>query len=105
MRAGSGWRVRQLSGMILSCRMLRLIVIGCLATLVLIGTGVAADSWPEVYDPFRVRTLHLQMESGSSWGAVVSDSDFDNPQNAQFWMEAEAPIAVTVKRKSDPAVG
>lgn len=105
MPAVQGWRVRQLSGMILSCRMLRLIVIGCLATLVLIGTGAAADSWSEVYDPFRVRTLHLQMEAGSSWGAVVSDSDFDNPQNAQFWTEAEAPIAVTVKRKSDPAVG
>src|SRR5687768_7109171 len=58
------------------------------------GAAAFAESWPEIYDPFRVRTLYLQMESGSSWGAVVSDGDFDNPQNAQFWIEDEAPIAV-----------
>jgi hypothetical protein len=66
--------------------------------------GAQAD-WPTLYDPFRVRTLYLQMEAGSSWGAVVSDSDFNSPQNALFWMEGETPIPVTVKRKSDPAIG
>jgi hypothetical protein len=73
--------------------------------LAFVASAAFADAWPEVYDPFRVRTLYLQMESGSSWGAVVSDNDFDNPQDAQFWTEDETPIAVTVKRKSDPAVG
>jgi hypothetical protein len=61
--------------------------------------------WPDLYDPLRVRTIHLQMESGGSWGSVVSDNDFDNPQNALLWTEEESPIQVTVKRKSDPAIG
>jgi hypothetical protein len=78
-------------------------------TLGLLSAGLASQSvradWPDLYDPLRVRTLHLQMEPGSSWGAVVSDSDFNNPQNALLWTDAEAPIAVTVKRKSDPAIG
>lgn len=65
----------------------------------------AAAAWPDIYDPFRVRTINLQMESGSSWGAVVSDADFNNPQNALLWTDDETPIQVTVKRKSDPAVG
>jgi hypothetical protein len=64
----------------------------------------AKAEWPELYDPFVVRTLYLQMETGG-WGAVVSDSDFDDPQNAQFWTDGEAPIPVTIKRKSDPAIG
>ena len=65
---------------------------------------VQAATWEELYDPFRVRTIYLEMESGN-WGSVVSDSDFDNPQNAQLWTGDELPIAVTVKRKSDPAIG
>jgi hypothetical protein len=65
--------------------------------------GARAD-WPDIYDPFQVRTLYLQMETGS-WGAVVSDNDFDDPQDAQFWTDGEPPIPVTVKRKSDPAIG
>ena len=65
---------------------------------------VARAEWPSLYDPFVVRTLYLQMETGG-WGAVVSDNDFDDPQNAQFWTDGEPPIPVTVKRKSDPAIG
>ncbi len=65
----------------------------------------AQDDWQDLYDPFRIRTIHLQMESGSSWGSVVSDSDFNNPQNALLSTDDETPIPVTVKRKSDPAVG
>ncbi|MCI0362830.1 MAG: chitobiase/beta-hexosaminidase C-terminal domain-containing protein, partial [Phycisphaerales bacterium] len=65
----------------------------------------AADGWPELYDPFQVRTIYLQMEAGSSWSAVVSDADFNNPQNALLWADGETPIQVTVKRKSDPAIG
>src|SRR5687768_7011881 len=78
-------------------------------TLCLLSAGISSQSaradWPDLYDPLRVRTLYLQMEAGSSWGAVVSDSDFNNPQNALLWTDGEAPIAVTVKRKSDPAIG
>jgi hypothetical protein len=65
---------------------------------------LGADGWQELYNPFRVQTIYLQMES-SGWGAVVSDTDFDDPQNAQLWADGESPVAVTVKRKSDPAVG
>src|SRR5688572_11880612 len=76
--------------------------------IMVLGFGLSAgygQGWPDIYDPMQVRTLHLQMESGSSWQAVVNDAGFDNPQNALFWLEGEVPIAVTVKRKSDPAVG
>jgi hypothetical protein len=65
----------------------------------------ARADWPDVYDPFRVRTIYLQMEMGGNWGSVVSDSDFNNPQNALLWTDEETPIQVTVKRKSDPAIG
>jgi hypothetical protein len=79
------------------------------SSLCFVLTGLSVQSvradWPDLYEPLRVRTLYLQMESGSSWGAVVSDADFNNPQNALFWTDAETPIAVTVKRKSDPAIG
>src|SRR5688572_14355390 len=74
------------------------------AALVLSALQLNGAAWEELYDPFRIRTIYLQMESGS-WGAVVSDSDFDDPQNAVLWTDGEASIPVTVKRKSDPAVG
>lgn len=64
----------------------------------------ADEQWPALYDPFRVRTLYLQMES-SGWSSVVNDSDFDSPQNARLWTDGEPSIPVTVKRKSDPAIG
>ena len=74
------------------------------ATLASSSHHLEAAAWEELYDPLRVRTIYLRMESGN-WSSVVSDSDFDDPQNAQLWTDEEFPIAVTVKRKSDPAVG
>src|SRR5688572_20967888 len=79
--------------------------LGCLIFLVCFSIpAMAAEGWPEVFDPFRVLTLHLQMSSGD-WSAVQADADFNDPRPAQFWAEGESPIAVTVKRKSDPALG
>src|SRR5688572_27874033 len=72
----------------------------CLAT----SLEGADEQWPALYDPFRVRTLYLQMES-SGWSSVVNDGVFNSPRNAQLWTDGEPSIPVTVKRKSDPAIG
>jgi hypothetical protein len=81
--------------------------VGLLVGLVMLISGLparTAEGWPDVFDPFRVLTLHLEMASGD-WSAVQADADFNDPRPAQFWADGELPIAVTVKRKSDPPLG
>jgi hypothetical protein len=80
---------------------------GVLLTLfsVAFGTHVsAAENWPDVFNPLRVLNLHLQMDPGD-WSAVQNDTTFSDPRPAQFWADGETPIAVIVKRKSDPPIG
>ena len=65
---------------------------------------VAVPDWPELYDPFRVVTINLQMPPGD-WATVVGDESLSIVKTAQLWSDGETPITVTVKRKSDPPVG
>jgi hypothetical protein len=69
-----------------------------------ISAAPAAEDWPEVFNPFRVLNLHLQMDSGD-WSAVQNDTSFTDERPGQFWADGETPVAVIVKRKSDPALG
>ncbi len=75
-----------------------------LFSLVFAGTVRAAEKWPDVFNPLRVLNLHLQMDP-ADWTAVQNDTSFTDARPAQFWADAETPIAVTVKRKSDPPIG
>src|SRR5215213_9378885 len=79
------------------------------ATLLLVAllssaAASGAEGWPAVFNPFRVLTLHLQIDPGD-WATVQADADFNDPRPAQFWADGEEPIAVIVKRKSDPPIG
>ena len=62
----------------------------------------AQIGWPEVFDPFQVTTIYLQIDP-TDWNIVRSDTSLTIKKNATLWADTETPIAVTVKRKSDPA--
>jgi hypothetical protein len=72
--------------------------------LACVARTIAADKWPDVFNPLQVLNLHLQMDAGD-WSAVQNDASFMDERPAQFWADGETPIAVTVKRKSDPPIG
>jgi hypothetical protein len=63
----------------------------------------AQGGWPQVFDPNVVLNLHLQM-TGADWNTVQNDTSFSVEVPAQFWADGEAPILVSVRRKSDKAL-
>ncbi len=79
-----------------------LVTVLCLIT----PTEGKPAEWREVFDPYRVITLHLQVES-NDWNRVR----FDQPSQsegwvpevaeAQMWAEGEAPIRVLIRRKGE----
>lgn len=80
---------------------------GWLLSLVLvafISRVDAAEEWPAVFNPLRVLNLHLQMDP-ADWSAVQNDNSYTIERPAQFRADGETNIAVTVKRKSDTAIG
>jgi hypothetical protein len=66
-------------------------------------SAAAQGGWPSVFDPTVVLTLHLQM-AGADWTTVQNDTTFSIEVPAQFWADGEAPILVSVRRKSDAAL-
>lgn len=68
-----------------------------------------ADTWRDVLDPYRVRTVYLQM-STSDWDRIRFDQPSQSeswvPEVASAWLNEEGmtPIQVAVRRKgeSDP---
>lgn len=90
-----------------------------IARLVLLlstAAPAAADlPWPEIFDPFQVRTIHLQLDA-QKWDAIRRDTNFYDPvlnirEPCQLWMTGDTPpnsletsITVEVRRKSDPAL-
>ncbi|HZI30206.1 MAG TPA: CotH kinase family protein [Gemmatimonadaceae bacterium] len=63
----------------------------------------STDTWPGVFDPFTVLSLHIVM-SNSDWDTIRRDQTNSIEVLAQFHAEGEAPIAVTVRRKSSRAL-
>ncbi|HZJ16322.1 MAG TPA: CotH kinase family protein, partial [Chthoniobacteraceae bacterium] len=71
----------------------------------------AAPEWKEVYDPFTVRTLYLQLDP-SDWDRVRHDvpveGQTEGQERAQAWFndEGESQILVEIRRKgaTDPAL-
>lgn len=69
-------------------------------------SGLCAQEWQEVFDPFRVLTLHLEMDS-NDWERVRFDQPSQNeswvPEVAEalLWADGESPLRVTVRRKGE----
>jgi len=59
--------------------------------------------WPEIFDPARLLRLNLEMDSGD-WTTIQHDLSFDIEVPALLWMDGEAPILVSVRRKSCDAL-
>ena len=64
-----------------------------------VGSLAHAQQWPEIFDPFALRTLYLEMSSGD-WATIQNDETFDVELPAMFWMEEDTPIQISVRRKS-----
>src|SRR5688572_7363833 len=66
----------------------------------------AQEPWQEVFDPYRVLTLNLQL-SAADWDRVRHDQPSQNeawiPEvaEAQMWGEGETPIRVLIRRKGE----
>ncbi len=76
-----------------------------LAVGLLIGTvqSAIAQTWPDIFDPGQLLTLNLAIDPGD-WATVQGDTSFSVEVPAQFWLEGEAPMLISVRRKSDPAL-
>lgn len=65
--------------------------------------GAQVPSWPGIFDVFTMHTLNLSM-NGNDWQTVQNDSSLSIEVPALFWTGNEAPITVTVRRKSATAL-
>ena len=62
-----------------------------------------AEARLAVFNPFQLMTLNLELDP-ADWDAIRRDMTFENEVPAQFWAEGEAPILVSVRRKSSRAL-
>src|SRR5688572_13985047 len=71
--------------------------------LVAMAAPVSAQSWPRVFDPLVVRTFNLELEP-ADWDVIRFDTTNEIEVPAMFWADDEAPILVSVRRKSSRAL-
>lgn len=74
-----------------------------LALTVLTPLGAQAQSWPDIFNPFEVKTLNLEM-SPTDWDTIRWDNTNEIEVRARFWADGEEPIEVSVRRKSSRAL-
>lgn len=80
-----------------------------LCVLVLAGGLAGAPAraqvpeWQAVFNPFQILSLHLEM-SDADWETIRFDTTNEIEVPAQFWADGEAPILVSVRRKSSRAL-
>ncbi|MCH7720246.1 MAG: lamin tail domain-containing protein [Planctomycetes bacterium] len=68
-------------------------------------TGAAtAQGWPDVFDPFQLLTLNLEMDD-ADWQTIQNDESFSIEVPADFWADGEEPILISVRRKSADPLG
>jgi hypothetical protein len=73
-----------------------------LASLFLAAVPASAQGWPEIFDPLVLRTINLQM-SNEDWQTIQHDETFEIEVPTWMWLDGEAPILVSIRRKSaDP---
>ncbi len=66
-------------------------------------TAVNAQAWPDVFNPFQILTLNLQI-SDQDWDTIRFDTTNEIEVPASFWADGESPILVSVRRKSSRAL-
>jgi hypothetical protein len=71
--------------------------------LVALSASASAQSWPQVFDPFVVRTFNLELDP-ADWDVIRFDTTNEIEVPAQFWADDESPILVSVRRKSSRAL-
>src|SRR5687767_12342124 len=70
---------------------------------VLTVSGANAQAWPDVFNPFQILTLNLQL-SDQDWDTIRHDLTNEIEVPATFWADGETPILVLVRRKSSRAL-
>lgn len=87
------------------CRRVRSVVTLSMmfALTVLTPLGAQAQSWPDIFNPFEVKTLNLEL-SPADWDIIRFDLTNDIEVPARFWADGEEPIEVSVRRKSSRAL-
>src|SRR5687768_15291220 len=70
---------------------------------VLTASAANAQAWPDVFNPFQILTLKLQL-SDQDWDTIRHDTTNEIEVPAQFWADGETPILVSVRRKSSRAL-
>jgi hypothetical protein len=70
---------------------------------VVAASAAKAQAWPDVFNPFQILTLNLQL-SDQDWDTIRHDITNEIEVPAQFWADGETPILVSVRRKSSRAL-
>ena len=71
--------------------------------LIIIAPGALAQTWPDVFNPFQILTLNLQLAE-QDWDTIRRDTTNEIEVPAWFWADGESPILVLVRRKSSRAL-
>ena len=74
-----------------------------LMVVVFTAAGANAQAWPDVFNPFQILTLNLQL-SEQDWDTIRHDTTNEIEVPALFWADGEMPILVAVRRKSSRAL-
>ena len=78
--------------------------VSALATILFIAApGTYAQAWPDVFNPFQILTLNLQLAE-QDWDTIRHDTTNEIEVPALFWADGESPILVSVRRKSSRAL-
>ena len=67
------------------------------------ASSANAQAWPDVFNPFQILTLNLQL-SDQDWDTIRHDTTNEIEVPALFWADGETPILVSVRRKSSRAL-
>jgi spore coat protein CotH len=71
--------------------------------LLIVAPGASAQAWPDVFNPFQILTLNLQL-AAQDWDTIRHDVTNEIEVPAWFWADGESPILVSVRRKSSRAL-
>src|SRR5688572_30002765 len=70
---------------------------------VLAVSGAFAQAWPDVFNPFQILTVNLELAE-QDWDTIRHDLTNEIEVPAMFWADGESSILVSVRRKSSRAL-
>src|SRR5688572_3816102 len=74
-----------------------------LMIVLIAAPGALGQAWPDVFNLFQILTLNLQLAE-QDWDTIRHDTTNEIEVPAMFWADGEAPILVSVRRKSSRAL-